>query len=243
MNYYFITGTSRGLGKALAEKILSTGDCKVFGIGRTSTIINPNYTHFNIDLSLVCELEKEIENVFQSLINPKKIVLLNNSGILGDVKYSGNPNAKSIIEVFNVNTIAPAILINSFIKKYLKVDAEKLIINISSGAGKNPIDGWSNYCSSKAALDMYSRVVDLEQTISNSGFKIYSIAPGVVDTKMQSEIRNADKNDFSLIEKFKDYKSENQLSSPKEVAKKYLKIINNPDSFDDVLLDVRNIDN
>ena len=116
----------------------------MFGISRKSTIINPNYTHFSIDLSKVCELEVKIENVFKSLISVERIVLINNSGVLGDVKYVGENNAKSIIEVFNVNTIAPAILMKSFIKKYAKVKCSKTIINISSGAGKNSLDGWSN---------------------------------------------------------------------------------------------------
>ena len=240
MNYYFITGTSRGLGKALAEKILSEGNAKVFGISRESTIINPNYTHFNIDLSLVCELENSIKSIFKSLIKPEKIVLINNSGALGDVKYVGDNNAESIIEVFNVNTIAPSILMNSFIKAYSKINCPKRIINISSGAGKNPLDGWSSYCSSKAALDMFSKVVNEEQQNRNSDFKIFSIAPGIIDTDMQSEIRKSDEKDFQSIQKFKDYKSDKNLSPAKDIADKYWYLLQNEDKFDDVLLDVRN---
>lgn len=239
MNYYFITGTSRGLGKALAKKILSEGNAKVFGISRKSSIINPNYTHYNIDLAKVCELENELKTVFKTLISAEKVVLINNSGVLGDVKYVGNTHAKSIIEVFNVNTIAPAILMNSFIAKYQKLNCAKRIINISSGAGKNPLDGWSNYCSSKAALDMFSKVVDAEKTIKNSDVKIYSIAPGIIDTEMQSDIRKSKKEDFNYIQKFKDYKSKNELNTPQEVAEKYWHFLQNENLFNDVLLDVR----
>ena len=239
MNYYFITGTSKGLGKALTEKILSEGNAKVFGLGRNSTIINPNYTHVKIDLSLVCELEDKIKIIFKNLMSPEKIVLINNAGILGEVKYSGENSSESLINVFSINTIAPVIIINSFVKAYSKSDCAKRIINISSGAGKNPIDGWSSYCSSKAALDMYSRVVDDEQKNNQSDIKIYSIAPGIVDTDMQNKIRKSDKKDFSMIEKFKEYKNNNELSTPKSVADKYWYFLQNEDKFEDVILDVR----
>lgn len=239
MNYYFITGTSRGLGKALAEKILSEGNAKVIGIGRKSTIINPNYSHHTIDLSKVCELENSIEAVFTSLVSSEKIVLINNSGILGDVKHVGNNNAKSIIEVFNVNTIAPSILMNSFIKKYSNQKSKKTIINISSGAGKNPLDGWSNYCSSKAALDMYSKVIETEQDSNKSKFNIFSVAPGIIDTEMQNQIRNSSKSDFNNIQKFIDYKKDKSLSSPEEVAEKYWFLLQNENKFSDSILDVR----
>lgn len=240
MNYYFITGTSKGLGKSIAEKILSEDNAKVFGIGRTSSIINPNYTHFYLDLSLVCELESKLSSVFKSLIKPEKIILINNSGILGDIKYVGENSAKSIIEVFNINTIAPAILMNSFIKQYSRSNCSKSIINISSGAGKNPLDGWSSYCSSKSGLDMYSKVINEEQNIRQSNIKIFSVSPGIIDTEMQAEIRKSDAKNFNSIQKFKDYKVDNKLSSSAHVANKFWYLLQNENYFNEIIQDVRN---
>jgi len=239
MDYYFITGTSRGLGKAIAERILEESNSKVIGIGRKSTIINPNYSHFFIDLLEINELEKELKNVFQSLILPSKIVLINNSGIVGEVEHIGNTNAKNIIDVLNVNTIAPAIIINSFIEKYMKIDCPKRIVNISSGAGKHAIDGWGSYCTSKAALDMFSQVVQEEQNIAKSDIKIYSVAPGIVDTTMQENLRKSKEENFSMIQKFKDYKSNNDLISPEEVAQKYWYLLQNEHKLEGVIVDIR----
>ena len=42
-------------------------------------------------------------------------------------------------------------------------DAKKSIMNISSGAARHAIESWSSYCSTKAALDMYSEVIHIEQ--------------------------------------------------------------------------------
>lgn len=239
MNYYFITGTSRGLGKALAEKVLKETNTKVIGIGRNSTIINPNYSHQFIDLLDVDSLEGDLENVFKSLISPEKVVLINNSGTLGSVEYIGNTSAKNISEVIKVNSIAPSILINSFLKCYSKTDCPKRIINISSGAGRNAYDGWASYCTSKAALDMFSQAVAKEQELKGTDVKIYSIAPGVIDTEMQSQIRKNSREEFSNIQRFIDLKNENGLSSPDEVAEKFWYFINNESKFKQVILDVR----
>ncbi len=117
----------------------------------------------------------------------------------------------------------------------------KSIINISSGAGRHPIESWSTYCASKAALDMFSNVLNNEQEITNDGFKVFSVAPGIIDTKMQDEIRTANFNDFNGVNRFKDLKSNNQLSSPQEIAEQIIYIINNQSKFNNILLDVRDI--
>ena len=239
MNYYFITGTSRGLGKALAERALKEANTKVIGIGRKSTIFNPNYSHHHIDLLKVDTLEQTLESVFGSLISPEKIVLINNSGMLGEVAYIGNTTAKNITEVLTVNAIAPSIIINSFVKKYNKVKSPKRIINISSGAGRNAYDGWASYCTSKASLDMFSRAVAKEQEIKKTDVKIYSIAPGVIDTEMQSQIRKNTGEEFSNIQRFIDLKNDNGLSTPEEVAEKYWQFLQQEEKHKEVLLDVR----
>lgn len=247
MNYYYITGTSRGLGKAFAEHLLETPDNKVIGISRQKTIEHPNYNHFYIDLT---DPQAVSNFKFELHSNAKKIFLINNAGALGFIKPIGKLNADTIIKNYTLNLIAPSILTNAFIACYNTTDAEKIIVNISSGAGKNPIDGWAFYCASKAGLDMFSRVVDSEQKIRSTqpqesihkGFKIFSIAPGVVDTEMQMEIRKASKEDFSRIDDFIQYKTGNQLASPQIVSQKYIKVLNNLNNIKDVLSSIKDYD-
>ena len=241
MKYFFITGTSEGLGKAIAEKILKEKNHKVIGLSRKSTIINPNYSHFFIDLLKIETLENELNIIFKSLLSCDEIVLINNAGTVGEIKHIGNTTAENITNIIKVNSISPSIIINSFIKKYKKESYTKVIINISSGAGINPIDGWASYCSSKAMLDMMTKVVFEEQSEVSNGFKILSISPGIIDTQMQKTIRNSNKSEFSNLEKFKAFKSNNELSDPKFVAIKILEIINNINSINEVMFDVRNL--
>ncbi len=240
MNYFYITGTSRGLGKAIAEELLQGANNYVYGYSRGCSIEHPNYEHHNIDLSIV----NDISNVtFNSHNDGEKIVLINNSGTLGEVNYVGRLADRSISEGFIINLIAPGVLMNNFIKAYSGTKTNKLIINISSGAAQNPIDGWNVYCSSKAALDMYSEVVGQEQDILSSEhpIKILSVAPGLVNTKMQDDIREVPKANFSRLEDFYDYHKNSELISPDDVAKKIMKIIDDPDAFEQVVISVRDM--
>jgi len=68
--------------------------------------------------------------------NPQKIYLINNAGALGFIKPIGKLTAASIISSYTLNLIAPSVLANAFIECYNTTDAEKVILTISSGAGK-----------------------------------------------------------------------------------------------------------
>ena len=244
MNYYYITGTSRGIGKAFAEHLLENPSNKVIGIARQKTIDHKNYSHFFLDLSVVNELCKF---KFELHANAQKIYLINNAGTLGFIKPVGKLDASIIAKSYTINLIAPSILTNEFMNCYETTDAEKVIVNISSGAGKYPVDGWATYCASKAGLDMFSKVVDEEQKVRNEhaetsihkGFKIVAIAPGVVDTQMQDDIREASKKDFSNLEKFINYKANNELKSPVEISRKYFSILNNLNQIKNVISSVK----
>lgn len=240
MNYYYITGASSGLGKAFAEYLLSeSSENFVYGISRHCTILHANYKHIEIDLN---DLTKVEEFEFQEHLEAKKIALINNAGAIGLIKPVGKLSSESIIRSYHVNLISPVLLTNKFINQYQNSKNHKLIVNVSSGAGKNPVAGWSTYCSSKAALDMFSRVVDEEQKSASDKINIFSIAPGVVDTNMQQEIRNASQEDFPHRDDFINYKKHNKLTKPAEVAENYFNILNDMKMGDQVVFSVKDFD-
>lgn len=234
MNYYYITGASRGIGKAIAELLLKDENNFVTGISRSRSIRHKNYRHVLFDLSDV-EALKDLR--FELPENPARVCLINNSGGIGAVKPVGKLPPGEIIANFNLNLIAPCLLMNHFMQAFQAVPAEKIIINMSSGAGKNPVGGWSVYCASKAGLDMFSRVAALEERVrAKENFRVLAIAPGVVDTEMQSYIRSVPEEDFSRLKDFIGYKKSGQLAKPEAVAEKYVEIINRINTIEETVI-------
>ena len=231
MNLIYITGSSSGLGKALAELLLEDKNNHVVGIARRETIQHERYTHYALDLKEVIN-----DNIFQKLpYTSKKVVLINNAGAVGPITRVGSQSYEEVADNYTINVTAPSFLCNQFVQAYQNEGVQKIIINVSSGAGKHPIEAWNTYCASKAALDMFTQVLQAE----HPDFKAFAVAPGIVDTPMQDAIRNADEQHFPHLDRFQSYKDDGDLVSAREVAVKFLKIIQGPQNFQEVLLSVR----
>jgi benzil reductase ((S)-benzoin forming) len=232
-----LTGHTKGLGHAVLEKFLSLKEVQILALSRTSLEMDhPSLTEIALDLSDLDALEAQLPKLF-----PKdtfdRYVLINNAGWIGEVKPVGKLNPKGIQRVMNLNLVAPMMLTDAFVKAYGSCQGRKVICNISSGAAHKPLSGWGEYCTSKAGLAMFSQVANKE--LKSLGFRVFSLAPGIVDTDMQSEIRRANEQDFPAWERFVGYKSEGMLSTPEQVAAKVFHLIQHPDLFPEVVQDVR----
>lgn len=233
-----ITGHSQGIGRAVLDYYLDQKDFQILAISRTKLEIeSPNLKQFCIDLSNLDVLENQLNNIFPKG-DFKKIILFNNAGWIGTIKPIGKLGPKDMRVQINVNLLGPMFLTNAFIDQYKNSDSEKIVCNVSSGAASRPVSGWAGYCSTKAALSMFTLVAAEENKSDN--FHFFSLAPGIVDTGMQDEIRSSNDSDFPDLQKFKEFKEEGKLSSPKEVAEKIAYLFDNPALFVDVIQDVRN---
>ncbi|WP_207435679.1 SDR family NAD(P)-dependent oxidoreductase [Sabulibacter ruber] len=240
MRYYIITGASRGLGKAMAEALLQDEQNCVLGVSRNSTITHPRYRHQPLDFSDIAGVEHNLHKVFAQLPDAQKIVLVNNAGVIGEIGYIGQSQNEHFEYVFDVNVIVPAMFMNMFLQSYQhRQDCDRMIVNISSGAGQKAKDGWAAYCASKAALDMLSQTAQLEQEQLGTGVKVFSVAPGIIDTDMQEQIREADVEQFRSVQQFRDYKTQGALASPEEAAQKIIRLINEPQIARGVVCSVR----
>jgi len=237
MNYFYITGTSRGIGKATAKELLRDDNNFVIGISRHNSIKHKNYKHISLDLGNLEEVKAFQFNHFEEA---QKVVLFNNAGILGEVTPVGNLDNENIIRSHNINLISPAILMNNFLAFYKESEVEKIIINTSSGAARHTIPSWSNYCSTKGGLEMFARVIaDEQQDVKTNPVKVFSVAPGVVDTEMQDEIREVEPENFRELERFVHLKQNNQLTKPEDVGKQYADIMLQPEKYPEMLMDLR----
>ena len=244
MKLAIITGGSRGLGKSLVHAFCNQGYFVIsIARGRLDYKHKNLLNHFRQDLTDLSAIEKLFVQIDQVVSDHQyqEIILINNAGIIGDIKTVENSTMNSISKTIQINLIVPMVMSSCFLSLLKnKIDINHRIVNISSGASASPYYGWSAYCSSKSGLEMFSKVLAKEE-INNKKFKSLCIKPGVVDTDMQSEIRNSSEKDFKEVERFIELKNSNKLFSPDFSAKKIFEIHQKDDYLSGASIDIRDI--
>ena len=95
------------------------------------------------------------------------------------------------------------------------------------------------YHAVKAGMDHYSRALAMEEALQPNGAKIVSLAPGIIDTDMQVQLRSADRNKFPEGARFAGFKSEGRLDSPESAGAKIVAYLERADFGAQVIADVR----
>ncbi|KEK22245.1 (S)-benzoin forming benzil reductase [Bacillus gaemokensis] len=238
MRYVIVTGTSQGLGEAIATQLLEE-NTQLICISRKQNekLIekakekNISFAFHSIDLQDVHNVETHSETIFSSIQAEKvsSIHLINNAGTLAPMKPIEKAESELLIANVQINLIAPMILTSSFMKHTKDWKVDKRIINISSGAGQKPYFGWGAYCTTKAGVNMFTQCVATEEAEKEYPVKTIAFAPGVVDTSMQQQIRQTNKEDFTNLDRFIALKEEGQLLSPEYVAKAVVHLLETED--------------
>ncbi|HET8725269.1 MAG TPA: SDR family NAD(P)-dependent oxidoreductase [Anaeromyxobacteraceae bacterium] len=220
-----VTGTSSGIGLAVARELLERG-WDVAGIARRpAPLHHPRYRHLRLDLADVARLESEMEGAFGDALRldgRARVGLVNGAATLEPVGPTGALPAAGLARAFAVNAVAPAWLLGFFLRR---VRGRPLrVVNVSSGAARRPYAGWSAYCSTKAALRMAGEVVGAEAreyapgTALPTDVALVSYEPGVVDTEMQAAVRGAVAEAFPQVRRFLDLHASGQLHHPSKPA-------------------------
>jgi benzil reductase ((S)-benzoin forming) len=243
MNYFIITGASKGIGAGIAKELLKQGNT-VIGISRSKNSELTDSIQYSVDLSNTETLETTFSEILQTIDLEKAtgVFLINNAGLLAPMKPIQKASGSEIAKHINVNVIAPMILTSVFIRELADLNSRKRILNISSGAGKNPYFGWSAYCTSKAGIDMFSRTVSVEQKETKNPVEVISFAPGVVDTEMQSEIRSTEEEDFINLTQFKEMYKAGALQDAATVGKFIADYLQSDRFEDGGVVDIRDFD-
>jgi NAD(P)-dependent dehydrogenase (short-subunit alcohol dehydrogenase family) len=222
-----VTGTTRGIGAAVAEHLLERG-WSVIGLARRPAVFeHDRYRHLSIDLADAATLAETIEReVGASLSDGRwtRIGLVNNaatSGVLGPIE-STDPAA--LLRHAAVNWIAPAWLI-AFLLRRTPPQTPLRIVNVSSGAAVQAFPGLSDYCASKAALRMAGMVgaAELDSPLRTAPARpdtaILSYEPGTVDTAMQEEARSRSLDAYPWGRLFRDFHASGALVPPAAPAR------------------------
>jgi NAD(P)-dependent dehydrogenase (short-subunit alcohol dehydrogenase family) len=113
------------------------------------------------------------------------------------------------------------------------------VLNISSGLGRYAMASQAGYCAAKAGMDHFTRCLALDEALHANGAKVCSLAPGVIDTDMQVQLRGAAGDAFPDQSKFLQLKAQGQLSSPAQAAQQVLRYLARPDFGEKPVADVR----
>ena len=221
MNLYIVTGATRGLGEALARRIAAQAGNRLVTMGRAK----PDATNIEVDLADAAAVERACDELERRIAGGafERAVLFNNAGVVAPVAPLEKADAAELARNLAVNFVAPILLMRRFLRATADVPLRR-IVNLSSGAARRPIFGWTAYCATKAGLEMAARVVALEAGHRGLAIEVSSLAPGVIDTPMQAVVRGASAEDFVDIGRFLALKAEGTLRPADDVAADILRL-------------------
>lgn len=238
-----ITGHTRGLGSAIAKALLDRR-IHVLGLARRS---HPDFggrypgllTEFPIDLTESSRLQEWLSDGALKgwASDAQMVVLINNAGTLQPIGPLGTQSPSSIAAAVALNVSASLMLANAVVA-VSEMAEERRVLHVSSGAARNAYSGWSVYCATKAALDRHAQSVAMENT---RHLRICSLAPGVVDTGMQAEIRATPEDVFPMRERFVALRDSGSLWSPEDCAERLVEYLLGQDFGREPVADLRDL--
>jgi benzil reductase ((S)-benzoin forming) len=226
MDFYLVTGTTKGIGAALRDVLIANPNNRVVTLSRTSAASGAQANVF-VDFAAPETVDAAFQSVLPYLAAATwdRAVLINNAGVVTPVGPFDRIDAAALMSNLNVNVASPMLLTAAFARATRAHAARRLVINISSGAAKRPVPGWSAYCAAKAALEMATQVAAIEAPLNDDTLAVCSLAPGVVDTPMQGQIREKTPAEFPDVERFRAMKKDGALRSAHDVARDIVRLI------------------
>jgi NAD(P)-dependent dehydrogenase (short-subunit alcohol dehydrogenase family) len=222
----FISGASRGIGAGMAERFSEAG-LRLVLCSRTPPILESS------DLVIARPLDARDEKGLDELVGLAEErfggidLWVNNAGVLDPIGPIRDVSLEDFREHVDINLSGVFVGSRAYIRHLRRLDRGGVLINVSSGAAWNPYAGWGAYCAGKAGVERLTEVIALEE--AEIGLRAYSIAPGVVDTAMQTRIRESTPEDFPDVERFRERKRDNAFNSARYVAENFLAIAFDPE--------------
>jgi len=187
-----ITGHSRGLGAALARHHLQLGDT-VYAMARGTLEHESRRLHQrHADFSEPQTLPSILQRLLPDTLAVDRVYL--NAGVLGPIAAMSDTDLAELRDVMDVNVWANKEILDTL---NARNPAVKQIILISSGAAIRGNFGWGAYALSKAALNMLAQLYAHEMP----DCQLVALAPGLVDTDMQAQLRNQSAREFPSLKR------------------------------------------
>ncbi len=243
-----LTGASRGMGLAMAEQLCVRDDVVLCISRQRSEPLatraqsqGARLTQWQADLTAPAPVAERLHAWLagQDVATFASVTLINNAGVIGQLGPLEACQAPDMAQTLLVDLLAPIQLTSAFLAATRRWTMPRRILNISSGLGRRAMAGSALYCAAKAGMDHFSRCVALDEAHRSHPVRIVSLAPGVIDTDMQSALRAGDPTAFPDRDNFVRLQQTNALTSPAEAAGRVLTYLARADFGDTVVADVR----
>ncbi|XP_060086179.1 sepiapterin reductase-like [Ylistrum balloti] len=235
-SFVVVTGASRGLGKSIASKLVAALPRSSFFLflsrnNAAQEIIAAELMKSFPGVQIGCRkydqglLEQMVfDRLFVDVLNDyalkvsdfEQSIVVHNCATVGDVSKCAweMTDVKSLQKFFDIN-VTGMILLNSAFFETFRETKSRLIVNITSDNSKVPYPTMSTYCASKAARDMFFRVLVSE----DPSVRVLSYSPGPCDTDMLANVRDKSSN-HELAGDLKNFYNEGKVLSCDTSAEK-----------------------
>jgi len=249
-NLVIITGASRGLGQAVAAQYLAE-DAFVLGLSRRqSSELEASgaggLEQWPVDLAepmpLVARLGAWLADFEQRAGGrlPARVRIIHNAAALSEPGDVAGSDPADLARSLRIGIEAPVALTAAFLRATANWrPSDRRVLFVSSGLGRRPMAGSAAYCAQKAGLDHFARALALEEQGRPDGARVASVAPGIIDTDMQKQLREADPQRFAQQATFDEFHRSGALDSPAAAAAKLIALIERDDFGAKPVTDVR----
>ncbi|MDO5623415.1 MAG: SDR family NAD(P)-dependent oxidoreductase [Pseudomonadota bacterium] len=245
---FILTGASRGMGLAMAQQLLAPGHVLLCLSRRVNTDLDAQasaagapLTQWPVDLADGAAASTRLAD-WLSPFAPghfASATLINNAGVIPAIAPLRDMPAADLAHALAVGLQAPMQLAAAFLGATRAWTGARKVLNISSGLGRRAMASQAAYCAAKAGMDHFTRCLALEEALQTNGARVCALAPGVIDTDMQHQLRSADATRFPDRASFEQLSQGGQLTAPDEAARRVLAWLARPDFGDEAVADVR----
>ena len=243
-----LTGASRGMGLAMAEQLLQQGHQLITIARQRNAALDDLAARLGVplqqwqhDLAAPEQAAAALRDWLQAqdATQYASATLINNAGVIPPIAPLSHSDWSAVSNGLRVGLEAPMLLTSAFLQATEHWTSPRKVLNISSGLGRRAIASQATYCAAKAGMDIFSASVALDEAAKPHGARICSLAPGVIDTDMQVQLRTSAASDFPDVERFAQLHASGSLTSPQDAAARNLAWLARADFGQQVVADVR----